>query len=378
MLSKSLKRAMRPRGASSRRSTPSERPEVSGDTPPKSGGAVRRFVRRMRDRRASPFAQPAFVTPQLATRVSTAPDADSWLHEIKLDGYRLLARIHDGRVTLFTRTGKDWTARMPSLARALRRVHARSALLDGEVVVLDAKGRSDFQLLQNSLHDGKQDRCVYFAFDLLHLDGEDLRNLPLRERKQRLRAVLPGGARGQLRFSEHVIGHGPKFFAEACALHAEGIVSKRAAAPYVSRRDRSWLKIKCVERQEFVIGGFTLPAGARSHLGALLLGTHGPRGELIYAGRVGTGFTQASLAELHEKLQGLVQAEAPFADPPRGGQTIGVRWVRPELVAEIEFAEQTREGLVRHASFRGLRADKPASDVTSERVLQTPHAERRL
>jgi bifunctional non-homologous end joining protein LigD len=378
MLSKSLNRAMRPRAASSRRSTPSERPDAGGEAHAKSGSAVRRFVRRMRGRRAAALPLPSFVPPQLATRVATAPDSDTWLHELKLDGYRLIARIHDGSVTLFTRTGKDWTALMPTLARALRRVHARSALLDGEVVVLDASGRSDFQLLQNSLHDAKHERCVYFAFDLLHLDGEDLRHLPLRERKQRLRAVLPGGARGQLRFSEHVVGHGPAFFAQACALHAEGIVSKRAAAPYGSRRDRSWLKIKCVERQEFVIGGFTLPAGARSSLGALLLGTHGPHGELLYAGRVGTGFTQASLTELHEKLQGLLQAQPAFADPPRGAQTIGVRWVRPELVAEIEFAEQTREGLVRHASFRGLRTDKPANDVMSERALPTPHGERRL
>jgi bifunctional non-homologous end joining protein LigD len=328
-------------------------------------------------RRKAPLPLPAFVAPQLATRVATAPDADTWLHEIKLDGYRLIARVHDGEVTLFTRTGKDWTARMPGVTRALQRVHARAALLDGEVVVLDANGRSDFQLLQNSLHEGQQQRCVYFAFDLLHLDGEDLRRLPLRERKQKLRALLSARERGALRYSEHVVGHGPAFFEQACALHAEGIVSKRASAPYVSRRDRSWLKVKCVERQEFVIGGFTLPAGSRTHLGALLLGTHGPHGELVYAGRVGTGFTQASLAELHEHLQGLVQARSPFADPPRGAQTIGVRWVRPELVAEIEFAEQTRDGLVRHASFRGLRSDKPANDVTPERAVDHARSERR-
>jgi bifunctional non-homologous end joining protein LigD len=337
---------------------------------------VGRLMRKMQ-RRKAPLPLPAFVAPQLATRVATAPDADTWLHEIKLDGYRLIARLHDGEVTLFTRTGQDWTARMPGVARALQRVHARSALLDGEVVVLDANGRSDFQLLQNSLHEGQQARCVYFAFDLLHLDGEDLRRLPLRERKQKLRALISGRERGVLRYSEHVVGQGPAFFERACALHAEGIVSKRASAPYVSRRDRSWLKIKCVERQEFVIGGFTLPAGSRTHLGALLLGTHGPHGELVYAGRVGTGFTQASLAELHEHLRGLVQTQSPFADPPRGAQTIGVRWVRPELVAEIEFAEQTRDGLVRHASFRGLRTDKPANDVTPERASDGKRSERR-
>lgn len=290
-----------------------------------------------------------------------------WLHELKLDGYRVLGRVQSGDVRLLTRTGKDWTQRMPALASALRKLRVDSALLDGEVVILDSHGRSDFQLLQNSLHAGGPQSCLYFAFDLLHHNGEDLRALPLLQRKQRLEALLhANNAKAALRYSEHVIGHGREFFATACKLRAEGIVSKRCAAPY--RRDRSWLKVKCVEREEFVIGGFTLPAGARTQLGALLLGSYDDSGALRYAGRVGTGFTQASLAELYEKLSGLTQTEPAFSDPPHGAQTIGVRWVRPELVAEIEFAERTRDGLVRHASFHGLRQDKPANDVSQERV----------
>jgi bifunctional non-homologous end joining protein LigD len=309
------------------------------------------------------------MAPQLATRVDVAPDGDMWLHEIKLDGYRMLARIQAGKVQLLTRTGKDWTQSMPALAKALRHLRVDTALIDGEVAVLDENGRSDFQLLQNSLHAGAEGNCVYFAFDLLHLNGEDLRASPLIQRKERLHALLRAASRGQIRYSEHVIGHGRDFFAQACKLRAEGIVSKRAAAPYVSRRDRSWLKVKCVERQEFVIGGFTLPAGSRTHLGALLLGTYDDDGALRYAGRVGTGFTQSSLAELFEKLRVLVEPQPAFSDPPQGAQAIGVRWVRPELVAEVEYAERTRDGLVRHASFHGLREDKPANDVGMERVV---------
>jgi len=315
------------------------------------------------------LALPDFIAPQLATRVDTAPDGEMWLHELKLDGYRMLARLQAGEVRLLTRSGKNWTQRMPALAHALQMLHADSALLDGEVVMLDEHGRSDFQLLQNSLHTAAAQHCLYFAFDLLHLAGEDLRGLPLLQRKQRLETLLRETHRqGPIRFSEHIIGHGREFLVQACRQHAEGIVSKRCASPYVSRRDRSWLKIKCIEREEFVIGGFTQPAGARTHFGALLLGSYDEHGALHYAGRVGTGFTQASLAELFEQLQERVHPESAFADPPTGAQAMGVRWVRPELVAEIEYAERTRDGLVRHASFHGLRQDKPAEAVRTERV----------
>jgi bifunctional non-homologous end joining protein LigD len=346
------------------RASDTARPERS----PKRAGPLSRLAQRMR---AKPpvvgVPLPAFVPPQLATRVDSAPDGDGWLHELKLDGYRILAHIEDGHVRLQTRTNQDWTHRAPALVRELERLAVTSALIDGELVVLNESGTSDFQMLQNSLNAGQQARCVYFAFDLLHLDGEDLRSLALTERKARLHALLDKHSQ-RVRYSDHVVGHGSEFFAQACSHHAEGIVSKRAQSPYVSRRDRSWLKVKCVERQEFVIGGYTKPAGSRTQLGALLLGTHARDGSLTYAGRVGTGFSRASLAELSGKLRGLVQADSPFDNPPRGAQTIGVSWVRPELVAEIEYAEQTDDGLVRHASFRGVRQDKAANDVTPERA----------
>jgi bifunctional non-homologous end joining protein LigD len=312
---------------------------------------------------------PDFVPPQLATLVSEAPSGDDWLHEIKLDGYRLQLRFERGDVKLLTRRGHDWSARMPHLLAELQRLKLAAALLDGEVVVLH-EGRSDFQRLQNSLSAGADDQCIVFAFDLLHLGGYDLRKLALRDRKTLLAQTLTAAGLNQtsrLRLSEHVIGRGPEFFTQACKLHVEGSVAKRVDAPYVSARARTWLKIKCLARQEFVIGGFSKPEGSRQHFGALLLGFQ-ERGGLQYAGRVGTGFSRESLAELHAKLSGLAIDRPAFANPPRGADAKDVQWVEPRLVAEVEYAERTSDGLVRHAAFRGLRDDKPASAVRDERA----------
>ena len=307
---------------------------------------------------------PRFVAPQLATLVAEPPEGVEWLHELKLDGYRIEARIERGAVRLFSRGGNEWTARLPTLARALAALPAHKALLDGEVVVL-RDGISDFQALQNAISLRDDSRCVYFVFDVLHLDGHDLRRHPLVERKELLRQLLEG-ADDRTRYSDHVVGRGAEFFHAACERHAEGAVCKRADSPYESGRSRAWLKVKCKARQEFVVGGFTAPAGAREHLGALLIGEHGPGGELRYAGKVGTGFSAQSLAELHRKLRPLEQRAPPFEPAPRGAEARGVRWVRPELVAEVEYTERTREGRVRHPSFRGLREDKPAMQVTKE------------
>jgi bifunctional non-homologous end joining protein LigD len=314
---------------------------------------------------------PEFVEPQLATLTAEAPAGDAWLHEIKLDGYRILARIQDGHAQLASRRGNDWTARLPSIASALGSVPVSSAILDGEVVVLGDDGVSDFQALQNSLEGGRDARCSYFAFDVPFLDGHDLRQMPLLERKGLLQALLSGVENPRLRFSDHVAGGGAAFFERACGLGLEGIICKRADAPYVSGRTRSWLKVKCLLQQEFVIGGFTEPTGSRRHIGALLLGVREAAG-LSYAGKVGTGFTQDSLAELAKRLHPLEQPEPAFTNPPRGAEARGVHWVAPRLVAQVAFVERTQDGLIRHASFQGLRDDKQSDEVRLERPQRPP------
>ncbi|MET0413907.1 MAG: DNA ligase D, partial [Polyangiaceae bacterium] len=314
---------------------------------------------------------PDFVDPELATLAPEAPAGDEWLHEIKLDGYRILAHVDGAKVRLASRRGHDWTARLPSIASALGALGLTGALLDGEVVVLGASGVSDFQKLQNSMEAGKDAACVYFAFDAPFLDGHDLRKLALTQRKELLQLALAGASGERVRFGDHVQGGGPAFFAKACEHRLEGIVSKRASSPYVSGRGRAWLKVKCLSRQEFVVGGFSEPSGSRSHLGALLLGVR-EEGELRYAGKVGTGFTQASLAELARQLTPLERDDAPFVNPPRGADGRGVHWVEPRLVAEVSFTERTADGMIRHASFHGLREDKPAADVHEERPEAEP------
>jgi bifunctional non-homologous end joining protein LigD len=312
---------------------------------------------------------PATFEVQLATLVDTAPGGASWVHEIKLDGYRLIARVqaHGKRtdVNLFTRNGLDWSERVPTLRAALAELPVTGAALDGELCSLKPDGVSSFQDLQNALSAGREAALVYFAFDLLWLDGEDLRPLPLLERKARLAALLDG-QQGSIRYSDHVVGDGPRFFARASDLKLEGIISKRAESTYKAGRSKDWLKVKCIARQEFVIGGYTPPGGSRTHLGALLVGVREGSG-LRYAGKVGTGFSQASLRELHAALKPLECEQPPFENPPRGAAVRGARWVEPRLVAEIAFTEFTSDGRLRHPSFQGLREDKPAKAVIRER-----------
>jgi bifunctional non-homologous end joining protein LigD len=306
-----------------------------------------------------------FIDPELATLAKSAPAGDGWIHEIKLDGYRIQAHCDGKRVRMLTRRGLDWSDRMPSMVRALAELELDRAVLDGELVVL-RDGVSDFQSLQNSLSAGQDQRCSYFAFDLLALAGRDARALPLVERKALLAQALGSASKkGGVRLSDHVVGGGPAVFQQACKLGLEGIICKRADAPYRGGRGKTWLKVKCLKRQELVIGGFTAPSGSRSHFGALLLGVY--EGEqLKHVGRVGTGFTALSLAELHKKLTKLEQKSPPFSNPPRGADAKGVHWVAPELVAEIAYVERTQDGIVRHASFQGLREDKAARDVHDE------------
>jgi bifunctional non-homologous end joining protein LigD len=313
---------------------------------------------------------PRTLTPALATLVTEPPSGDEWLHEMKFDGYRILTRVDSGKAQLLSRNGKDWTAHFPAVARAAADLEVRQALLDGEVAVLKKDGTTSFQDLQNAMGAGKQGEIVYFAFDLLHLDGYDLTGAPLQERKALLAELLAGAdGSGVLRLSDHVVGSGRQFFERACRTALEGIVSKRRDAPYEPGRGRSWLKVKCLHRQEFVIGGFTEPSGSRSGIGALLLGVH-EGSDLRYVGKVGTGFTARLLQELRRRLDRLEQRTSPFAGaPPRPGGT--VHWVKPEMVGEVAFTEWTSDGRLRHPSFCGIRSDKPASEVTREAARPT-------
>lgn len=315
---------------------------------------------------------PAFIAPQLATQADEPPAQANWLHELKLDGYRVQARKNGDRVELLTRTGLDWTHRMKSVAAAVAGLAAETAILDGEVVVLDEQGLTSFANLQAAFKDGAKYPLTYFVFDLLHLNGYNLRPLPLEERKATLAELLAGDDE-TLRLSEHLDADGARVFQKACGLHAEGIVSKLASAPYTSGRTRSWLKIKCALQQEFVIGGFTLPSNGMHGIGALLLGYY-ENGKLTYAGRTGTGFTQKTHGQLRNQLEELRVEQAPFAALPPGAAKDAL-WVRPKLVADVHFATWTADNLVRQAAFQGLREDKPAKEVRREEAVHLSRAD---
>jgi bifunctional non-homologous end joining protein LigD len=318
--------------------------------------------------RKAPF--PDFIEPELATLVKEAPAGAEWVHEMKLDGYRMLCRIENGRVQMISRNGKDWTANFPSIARCVARLPVDTAWLDGEVVVMEADGRTSFQALQNALSTDHAGKLHYFAFDLMYLNGYDVRGAPLLERKRVLESLL-AGAPSALRLSTHIEGSGAEFFRQACSLKLEGMISKRAQSAYLGGRGRDWLKVKCTMRQELVIGGYTDAEGARAGFGALLLGVYEPDGTLRYSGKVGTGFNDATLKAMHKQLQALEVKQPAFSNPPRGYEAKGAHWTRPELVAEVEFTEWTNDGTLRHPSFQGLREDKKASDVVRERAAPT-------
>jgi bifunctional non-homologous end joining protein LigD len=316
---------------------------------------------------------PGFLQPQLAGQGRKTPDGNDWIHELKLDGYRI--QIHmvssskgagDTRaVKLFTRTGLDWTHRMRGLAQTAAKLKVESCILDGEFVALDHEGRSNFSNLQAAFQEGKQENLIYFVFDLLHLNGHNVRKLPLLERKAILAELFSQADAGSaLRLSEHIKGRGTQVFAKACELGAEGVVSKLASAPYTSGRSNAWLKMKCALQQEFVIGGFTSPERGSRGIGALLLGYY-ENSKLRYAGRVGTGFSLEVHRALRDRLDPLVRKTRSFEEVPAAAQR-KVSWVKPELVAQVSFSSWTRDNLIRQSSFRGLREDKIPQEVTRE------------
>ena len=311
---------------------------------------------------------PAQLKPELATLVDSAPEGQ-WSYEIKFDGYRILARIDHDQVQLFTRNGHDWTHKLPQQAQALAGLGLESAWLDGEMVVANEHGVPDFQALQNAFEAGSSGNIVYYLFDLPYLNGVDLREVPVEERHAALSTVLAGHQQPLLRFSEAFDETPDALLNSACQMQMEGLIGKRLGSPYVSRRSSDWIKLKCKHRQEFVVVGYTDPKGARSAFGALLLGLHDrDSGELRYAGKVGTGFNDTTLKSILAQLKPLQVKKAAVVNPPSGFDAKGVHWLKPNLLAEVAFAEMTKDGSVRHAVFHGLRNDKPAKAITEERA----------
>jgi bifunctional non-homologous end joining protein LigD len=309
---------------------------------------------------------PHRVEAQLATLSKRPPNDSDWIHEIKFDGYRMACRIEKGNVSIVSRRNLDWTQRFPDLARDLAALRVKSAWLDGEIVSLRSDGVSDFEALQGSFRNRRTSQLMYAVFDLLYVDGFDLRECPLIERKQLLETLLQTPP-ARLQYVEHIEGRGAEFFEQCCRMGLEGVISKRAGRSHRPGRSGDWIKVKRKQRADFVIVGFLRPESRRNGLRALLLGTYGADGTLAYAGRVGTGFSVSVETDLLAKLERLTKNNAPVGKAPReGGQ---MHWVQPELVADVEFTERTNDGELRHASFKGLRDEvAPASIIRGVRL----------
>ncbi|CAB3792362.1 DNA ligase D [Pararobbsia alpina] len=337
----------------------------------RSTGSLRELASHPAIKGAVKATLPSTFKPQLATLVDTAPSSgDDWSYEIKFDGYRVLVRIEtrqgEPHARIFTRAGNDWTEKFGRLATAFTELGIESGWLDGEAVVLDDDGLPDFQALQNAFDIARPQDIVIYLFDVPFLNGYDLRDVPLVQRRAILRALLEDTEPLHLRFSEDFPFSADELLRSACAMSLEGIIGKRLDSGYASRRSSSWIKLKCRRRQEFVIGGYTEPSGSRTQFGALLLGVHDSHGKLQYAGRVGSGFTASTLRAVHQQLERHVSDTMPFAKAPSERSRTPVHWVEPKLVAECNFAEWTDERIVRQASFVSLRNDKPAKQIVRE------------
>jgi bifunctional non-homologous end joining protein LigD len=309
---------------------------------------------------------PKFIAPQLATLVKEPPSGDEWLHELTFDGYRMLCHLDRGEVRFWSRNGKDWTSKFPNLTIAARAFPVDTAIIDGEVVILDRDGRSNFQKLQHAIGSGGAAKFCFQAFDLIYLDGLDLIRVTLEDRKRLLKTLFKSiPVSSPLRYSDHIEGNGALFFQHACQTGVEGIVSKLRTSHYDSARSRSWLKVKCTKRQEFVIAGYTDSSKGLPGFGALILGVYeGDR--LIYAGRVGTGFSIKQRIDLKRLLDQHSRETSAFSVIPRDPGLREAHWIEPSLVAEVSFIEWTSDGSIRHPSFQGLREDKQPQEVRRE------------
>ncbi|WP_076998675.1 DNA ligase D [Variovorax sp. KK3] len=322
---------------------------------------------------ATAAALPAKLAPPLATLVDGPPaQPGDWVYEIKFDGYRMLARVDADGVKLITRNGHDWSERMPHLVKAVARLKLAPCWLDGEVVVLGEGGRTDFQSLQNAFESSRTQDIEYFLFDLPYHDGHDLRAVPLIERRELLRGLLAKAPEG-IHLSEAFDASPRDMLASACSMGLEGIIGKRKDSSYSSRRSKDWIKLKCIRRQEFVIGGYTEPKGSRLGIGALLLGVHDEQGELVYAGKVGTGFDDRMLLDMHARLQKIAIDKRPFKDKTEDERH--AHWVKPTLVAETAYSEWTTGGHIRHGVFHALRNDKPPKAIVREQAVHLPEAD---
>ncbi len=309
---------------------------------------------------------PERIRPSLPTATRRAPSGDQWVHEIKFDGYRMLCYLAEGNAKFISRNGIDWTDKLSSLSTTVAKLPVETAIIDGEVVMMAADGTTSFQALQNRIGAGQDSALRYYVFDLLYLNGYDLRALRLDRRKQLLAALLsefPGNDR--VFFSEHIVGEGPVVLQQACKLGAEGIVSKRLDRRYAEGRNENWLKTKCLLSQEFIVGGYTDPTATRKGFGAILLGSLNEEAQLEFVGKVGTGFTDQTLLDLRKRFEELKTDASPFLN--LGPRDVGkdVHWIRPELVVEVEFGGWTDDGVIRFGSYRGLRDDVSIADIVA-------------
>ena len=344
---------------------------VLNKKPPKNAPAKKMTAKTVptKSERVAEATLPLTLSPPLATLVSEVPPGDDWLYEIKFDGYRLLTRIDGDDVRCFTRNGHDWSHRLPTLVKAVKALKIGWGWLDGEIVVAGANGTPDFQALQNAFDAQKTQSIQYFVFDLPFHDGQDLREQPLRARRERLSGLIGHTTGSAVQFSAAFDEDPEKLLASAQEAGLEGLIGKRGDSRYHAQRSMDWVKLKVTARQEFVIGGFTDPKGSRTGIGSLLLGIHDEHGTLRYAGNVGSGFDEKTLARLRAQLDEIEIGASAFADAPARMGTVKLvkpHWVKPKLIAEVSFAQWTRGGHVRQAVFHGLRSDKPPQRITKE------------